>query len=94
MWKLGAGHITDFYSIITNIPLIGGFISYAIGAVFLIIAFKYGDLSLVYPFVALSFIWVNIASIFLFNEAVIIMNWMGVIGILIGVSLIGYGSRK
>ena len=94
LWKFGSKDISGIYSIITNVPILLGFLSYAIGAVLLIVALKYGDLSLVYPFVALSFIWVNIASIFLFNEAVSIINWIGVLIILLGVSLIGYGSGK
>ncbi|MGV8140992.1 MAG: hypothetical protein ACP5NW_00970 [Candidatus Woesearchaeota archaeon] len=93
-WKFASGNLNDFTSIITNVPLIIGFIFYGIGAILLIISLKYGDLSLVYPFIALSFIWVNVASIILFNEIISVINWAGIISIMLGVSLIGYGGSK
>jgi multidrug transporter EmrE-like cation transporter len=94
LMKLGTAKTGSILEIITNVPLILGFVSYGIGAVLLIISLKYGELSLVYPFIALSFIWVSIASIYLFNEHVSIFNWLGLTAILIGVSMIGYGSGK
>ena len=94
LWKLGAGNTSSIISIITNIPLLSGFVSYAIGAVLLILALKYADLSIVYPFIALSFIWVNIASIFIFKDQISVLNWLGILAIFVGVSMIGLGSRK
>jgi len=94
LMKLGTAKTGSILEIITNIPLILGFVAYGIGAVLLIISLKYGELSLVYPFIALSFIWVSIASIYLFNEHVSIINWLGLTAILLGVSMIGYGSGK
>jgi hypothetical protein len=49
---------------------------------------------LVYPFVALSFIWVSIASIFIFGEIMLLINWIGIVAIILGVTIIGYGSSK
>lgn len=94
LWKFASKNLNNFTSIITNVPLILGFVCYGLGAILLIIALKYGDLSLVYPFVALSFIWVNIASMLLFGELISIINWIGIIAIMLGVSLIGYGGSK
>jgi len=91
--KIGSSRISNFISIF-NLPLIVGLISYVLGAVLLIIALKYGDLSLIYPFIALSFIWVTLLSIYLFNEHVLLANWLGILCILFGVSLIGLGGRK
>lgn len=94
LMKSGTERTDSIFEIITNIPLILGFISYGIGAVLLIISLKYGELSLVYPFIALSFIWVSIASIYLFNEHVSLINWAGLTAIILGVSMIGYGGGK
>src|SRR3989339_322802 len=80
--------------ILINIPLWIGFICYGLGSLLMILALKYGDLSLVYPFIALSFVWVNILSIIFFSEHVKILNWLGITAIIIGVSLIGYGSSR
>lgn len=94
LMKLGTAKTGSILEIITNVPLILGFVAYGVGAVLLIISLKYGELSLVYPFIALSFIWVSVASIYLFNEHVSIINWLGLTAILLGVSMIGYGSGK
>ncbi|MFA5797288.1 MAG: hypothetical protein WC916_04600 [Candidatus Woesearchaeota archaeon] len=92
--KLGSSHTNSIIEIVTNIPLIFGLISYAFGAVLLILALKYGELSLIYPFIALSFIWVNLLSLFIFHEYIAFINWIGIIAIVIGVSLIGYGGHE
>lgn len=86
--KFGAAKTNSIMEIITNIPLIAGFLSYGIGAVLLITSLKHGNLSLVYPFIALSFIWVSLASIYIFNEHISIINWIGLISIIIGVYFI------
>jgi uncharacterized membrane protein len=94
LFKLASQNLNSFNDIFTNYFLFLGFISYGIGSVLMIIALKYGDLSLVYPFVALSFIWVTLLSIILFNELVYLINWFGIIAIIIGVSFIGFGSSR
>lgn len=87
-WKLGV-----VKSSILNIII--GFILYGIGAIILIICLKFGELSVVYPIVATSFIWVNIFSpTFFSTDSMNIMKWLGVLAIIIGVGFIGRGSRK
>jgi len=90
--KMGANKISGFMSIF-NLYLIAGLFLYACGAVLLVVALKYGDLSLVYPFIALSFIWVTLLSIAVFHDVVKLLDWFGIAAILIGVSCIGFGSR-
>ena len=94
LWKYGASNVGTVSSILNNWPLLLGYLVYGLGAGLLVGSLKYGDLSMIYPFLSLSFVWVNIASIFLFGEFVSIINWLGVSAILVGVSLIGYGSSK
>src|SRR3989339_274780 len=94
LFKIASGNLNSFHQIIINIPLWIGFICYGLGSLLMILALKYGDLSLVYPFIALSFVWVNILSIIFFSEHVKILNWLGITAIIIGVSLIGYGSSR
>ena len=94
MMKIGSENTDSLMQIISNIPLILGFIAYGVGALLLIFSLKHGELSLVYPFIALSFIWVTLASIYLFNEHVSLLNWGGLIAIMIGISFIGYGGNR
>lgn len=93
-FKISSRNLDSFMAIITNVPLYLGFLLYAIGALLMIISLKYGELSVIYPFISLSFVWVNILSIMLFGEFVSMINWIGVVGIILGVSLIGYGTSK
>jgi len=94
LFKYSTGRLGSFMEIITNVPLIAGFIFYGLASILLIMALRSGHLSVLYPFVALSFIWVTVLSIFLFNERVLMHNWLGIAAIMIGVSLIGFGSSK
>jgi uncharacterized membrane protein len=84
----------SFAQLFTNYYLIIGCILYGVGAILLILALKHGELSVLYPFIALGFIWVAILSILIFKEHISFYNWIGMIGIVIGVSFIGYGSSR
>ena len=94
LWKFGSASVNGVASFILNPLLLLGFVCYGLGAVLLIISLKYGELSVVYPFFALSFIWVNIMSMYIFHEAIATIHWFGILGILLGISFIGYGSGK
>jgi len=96
LYKFGAEKLSfDISSIIFNIPLILGLLSYWIALVFLIIAFRGGELSVLYPIVATSYIWVSIASPFFFEtDSMTPEKWIGIIIIVAGVSLIGWGATK
>ena len=83
----------SFWALVTNYYLIGGCIVYGVGAILLIVALKYGELSTLYPLIALSFVWVGLLSIYLLHEEVTLLNWMGIVSILGGVSSIGWGAN-
>jgi uncharacterized membrane protein len=93
-FKLASKNLDSIYHILTNPFLIAGFLVYGLGSILLIFALKNGELSVLYPFVALSFVWVSLLSIVLFGEHVALINWAGIIIILLGVSLLGYGSSR
>lgn len=80
-------------SIIKDYPLLLGLAMYAIGAVLLITALKDGELSILYPIIALSYIWVSILSIFFLHETMSFMKWIGIFLIVLGVSFIGFGRK-
>ena len=83
----------DIISLLTNYNLIFGAFFYAVGALLLIVALKYGDLSVVYPFVSLTFIWVMIISFIFFQEVINNFKVAAVIFIIFGVTLIARGSK-
>ena len=74
--------------------LILGVLSYMVGGIFLVVAFKFGDLSVLYPIIALGFVWVTAASMFFLGEQISLQQYLGTAVIIVGVSLVGYGGRK
>ncbi len=77
-----------------NTWLLAGLASYGLGAFLLLLALKYGNLSLVYPFVSLTFIWVVVSSFFFFGEIITIGKGIGVAFIILGTILVGRGGRQ
>lgn len=94
LFKLGTANLTIGWDLLHNWYLIGGFAIYGISAAILVIALKYGELSVLYPVVSLSFVWVNIISFEFLKEPISTFKWAGVSLIILGVSCIGFGSRS
>ncbi|MBT5022145.1 EamA family transporter [Candidatus Woesearchaeota archaeon] len=86
--------VLELFSILTNYPLLLGMFLYGIGAGLLIFAFRHGELSVLFPFYSLSFVWVIIFSSVFLNEIINIYKIIGVVGIIIGIILIGLGSKE
>ena len=83
-WKIMPGYDL-FY-------LTGGFTIYSIGAMSMIFAYKYGELSVLHPMVSLSYVFSTLIAIFILNEKVSPLNITGIILIVCGVILIGANS--
>jgi len=72
-----------------------GLVIYGIAAAVLITALKGGELSVLYPIIATSYIWVSLFSpIFFPSDTMNLLKWIGVIFIILGISFIGLGSKK
>jgi uncharacterized membrane protein len=80
----------EWISFLTNIHIIIGLCLYAFSTVLYLYALKSGQLSLIYPIIATSYIWVLIFARYCFDEPVSIINLGGVLFILIGITLISY----
>ena len=90
--KASGKKLSKISSLIKNYHLIGGVSIYAIGTILFIPALKGGDLSILYPFVALTYIWVSLLSVKFLGEKMNNVKWFGIALIIIGVSFIGIGS--
>lgn len=90
-YKIGASRLPEFF---TNYPLLSGLVLYGIGSVIFIFALKGGDVTLLYPIIATSYIWVTILSNYFFKEIINAHKIAGIALIIIGISTIGYGSRR
>lgn len=86
--KLGSARVsTSLLSWIGNPPLLAGFAAYAIAAFGFIIALKYSELSLLYPLIATSYIWVGLFAVLFLAERLSGLNWLGLAMIVVGVAL-------
>ena len=90
--KASAKRLSKLSSLATNYHLFGGVALYAIGTLLFIPALKGGDLSVLYPFVSLAYIWVSLLSVKFLGEKMNKLKWLGITLIIIGVSFIGFGS--
>lgn len=81
-----------FKALIKNKYLLGGVLIYGIGTIFYIIALRGGNLSILYPLVSTTYVWIAIFSQKFLGEKMNKYKWFGITLILFGVSLIGIGS--
>ncbi|MDP2749740.1 MAG: EamA family transporter [Nanoarchaeota archaeon] len=79
-------------SIFKNYKLIGGLSIFIFSSVLFIIALRAGQLSVLYPLVAVTYIWVALLSVYFLKEKMNWYKWLGILLIIFGVTLIGFGS--
>ncbi|MBL7054387.1 EamA family transporter [Candidatus Woesearchaeota archaeon] len=90
--KASARKLSKFSSLVKNHYLFFGVLLYGLGTLLFIPALKGGDLSILYPFVSLSYVWVSLLSVKFLGEKMNKYKWLGVLLIIVGVSFIGMGS--
>jgi drug/metabolite transporter (DMT)-like permease len=97
MWKYATIRLGDHPTpvmLITNVPLIGGLAVYGLGAMLMIVALKHGELSVLYPLISLSYVWVAILSVLLFDESMNPLKIAGILIIMAGVGVLGRGAHQ
>jgi uncharacterized membrane protein len=97
LYKKGAESLSlDFIKLMGNFPIFLGLGLYFIASMMMVSALKEGELSILYPFLALSYVWVSLLSVRVFplSEHMNLFKWIGILIIIIGVSFIGVGSQK
>ncbi|HPT24914.1 MAG TPA: hypothetical protein PLZ95_00760 [Bryobacteraceae bacterium] len=75
--------------LLTNWALWGGLALYGISTGLLILALRDGELSLLYPVISLTYVWVTILSVTVFDERLSLPKAAGVTIIVLGVGLLG-----
>lgn len=90
--KIGSKTASFDLNLLTNYILILGMILYGIGAILLIFSLKGGELSVLYPLLASSFIWVSFLSMLFLNEKLSLIKYGGIILIITGIYFIGKGA--
>ncbi|HIH91483.1 TPA: hypothetical protein HA281_01650 [Candidatus Woesearchaeota archaeon] len=77
-----------------NYYLIIGVIVYVAAGILIVLALRGGEVSVLYPIIATSFIWVSFLSIYFIGESMNAWRWIGVLAIIAGIVMIGYGSSR
>jgi len=83
-----------FVGLLTNFPLLGGLALYGIGAALMVVALRHGELSVLYPLISLSYVWVAVLSVLVFGEIMNAYKVAGICAIMAGVAVLGSGARK
>ena len=77
------------WKILTNIPLFGGLACYGISTILLVLALRYGELSVLYPIIALTYVWVSVLSVGFLGESINVFKFLGLVFIVLGVAVLG-----
>lgn len=85
LWKLSVDGRLIF--------LIAGFFLYGIGALAMIVAYKFGKVSVLQPVLSLNYILSIILAATVLNETITLVKCIGVLGIIAGVLLIAGGDE-
>lgn len=85
------GILLQYIKIFLNPYVFLGLVFYFLGTVFWLYLISRVPLNFAYPMLSLSYIFVAIASIFLFHETVSPLNWVGIAVIMVGVVLVAQG---
>lgn len=78
----------------TSLPLLGGYCLYGLSTALLVLALRDGELSLLYPVIALTYVWVTVLSVVFFQETVNTFKMIGILVIMSGVVVLGRSGVK
>lgn len=88
--KTGSGKFElKIKSIIANWRVILGLFLYVLSTIPFLIALRGQDLSFLYPFVSMTYIFVTVVSLIMLKERMNIHKYIGVLLVVIGIVLIG-----
>jgi multidrug transporter EmrE-like cation transporter len=79
---------------ITTPSLLAGYSMYGVSTILLVAALKHGELSLLYPVFAMTYVWVTILSVVIFHESMNPYKLAGITIIVAGVAVLGAGDRR
>ena len=93
MLKKASGKMSfKIKELMKNYNLMMGFVFYGLGTVLFIPALKGGELSVLYPLVATTYVWVSLWSIKFLGERMNKYRWIGISLVITGVIFIGLGA--
>jgi drug/metabolite transporter (DMT)-like permease len=95
--KSGAARLGDpltLTGLLADSPLQIGLLFYCGGALLVVLALRHGELSVLYPVISLSYVWVAILAVVIFHESLTVTKTGGIAAIIAGVAILGGGKHK
>ena len=93
LFKIGMQHFQPtLLGLVTNLPLFVGYVLYGSFTLLMVVALRDGELSILYPIISLSYVWVTALSYFIFHDTLNPLKLIGIAGIMCGVAVLGRGQ--
>ena len=98
--KMGADRLVQptlwstFLGFFTVPQLFAGYCLYAAMTVLFVFALKDGELSVLYPIISLTYVWVAGLSVWFFHDSLNWLKLLGVVTIVSGVGVLGKDAHK
>jgi multidrug transporter EmrE-like cation transporter len=95
-FKLGANSIArpTPIEILSNPSLLLGYALYAISTMLLVLSLRKGQLSILYPIISLTYVWVTLLSMLIFKETLNPFKALGLMIVVAGVAVLGRDQRS
>jgi undecaprenyl phosphate-alpha-L-ara4N flippase subunit ArnE len=84
-WKMGANG--------NWLILLAGFALYGIGALLMMVAYRFGNLSVLHPMLSMNYIFTIMIARFILGEDITLIKLAGTLIIIFGVVMIGGGDN-
>jgi multidrug transporter EmrE-like cation transporter len=96
LMKTGANQLAahGLAGVLSNLPLLAGYCLYGLSTLLLVLALRDGELSLLYPVIALTYVWVTILSRVIFHDQLTISKLSGIAIIVAGVVVLGRNTKR
>lgn len=95
--KIGAvslGRSTSPLAMVMNPTLFTGYVLYGLMTALFVVALRDEELSILYPIIALTYVWVTALSVAIFGESFNAAKAIGLSTIVVGVGVLGRDGRK
>jgi multidrug transporter EmrE-like cation transporter len=83
----------SLHAVLSNWSVWLGLSMYGVSTGLLVLALRDGELSLLYPVISLTYVWVTILSVTVFDESLGVLKAAGIGVICLGVTLLGRGNK-
>ena len=97
LMKLGAnalGPSNSALAMLLTPSIFFGYVLYGLMTVLFVFALRNEELSILYPIISLTYVWVAGLSVVFFREALSALRILGVLTIVLGVTVLGRSGKK